>query len=139
MNLETIRLMTDFGLLVLIWIVQLIIYPGFAFIEFPRFDAWHKRYMVLITYVVAPLMFLQAGLVGFQIITRGNWSNWISLVLVSAVWLLTFLTAVPIHNKLGQKEGHFDRIGKLVKVNWYRTLIWSLLWVISLLDIYFVG
>ncbi len=115
MLLDILRVMTDFGLLVLIWMVQLIIYPGFAQIDFAVFDAWHKRYMVLITYVVAPLMFLQAGLVGMQIFVQGSWSNWLSLILVSSVWLLTFFTAVPIHNELGRKEGHLDRIRKLVR------------------------
>jgi hypothetical protein len=133
---DILRVMTDFGLLVLIWVVQLIIYPGFAFIEFKEFGAWHKRYMLLITFVVAPLMFLQAGLAAFQLYQMPGIYTMISILLIFGVWLLTFFYAVPLHNRLGQ-DGHVQNVKKLVRVNWYRTALWSILWVMSFARILF--
>lgn len=129
--MDVLRLMTDFGLLVLIWMVQLIIYPGFVFVSMKHFVHWHKRYMMLITFIVAPLMFLQAGLVAVQVILQGRWADWASLLLVIVLWLLTFLLAVPLHNRLGQPDTHEEVTEKLVAVNWYRTICWSALWAIS--------
>ena len=61
---STLTLLADFGLVVLIWIVQLIIYPSFHVVANDAFAAWHKTYMALISYLVIPLMFGQVGLHG---------------------------------------------------------------------------
>ena len=52
--IATLTLLTDFGLVVLIWIVQLIIYPAFYVVADNNFAAWHKKYMSLISYLVIP-------------------------------------------------------------------------------------
>ncbi len=135
MSLDILRLMTDFGLVVLIWLVQLIIYPGFAFYEMSHFPGWHRRYMQLVTFVVAPLMLLQAGLTMSQLFSRGSWTDWVSLLLVLLVWGITFFLAVPLHNALGETDGHKERVARLVAVNWYRTGTWSILWLISVYQV----
>lgn len=53
----------NFGLLVLIWPVRLIIYPVFAHIGETGFIAWHRQYMGKITVIVTPLLLLQMLLV----------------------------------------------------------------------------
>jgi hypothetical protein len=55
----------SFGLIVLIWLVQLVIYPAFASIAPERFARWHARYTRTVTWIVAPLMLGQAGLLGW--------------------------------------------------------------------------
>ncbi|MEO1009857.1 MAG: hypothetical protein AAFX53_01035 [Bacteroidota bacterium] len=56
MKYEILRLLCDFGLVVLIWSVQLIIYPSFQFYNPIELLLWHGIYVHRITYVVLPLM-----------------------------------------------------------------------------------
>ena len=58
-GLQTARLIVDSGMCVLIWMVQLIIYPAFHAITSARFS-WHGEYMQAIGTIVMPLMILQA-------------------------------------------------------------------------------
>lgn len=138
MIVEILRVMIDFGLVVLIWMVQLIIYPGFKFITLNQFRVWHKRYMFLITFVVAPLMFIQAGLVAYQVAFYPGTLSILSAIVVVLVWLLTFSYAVPVHNRLSMQY-HESDIKMLVRVNWPRTVLWSLLWVISVVSVFQTG
>ena len=54
--------LASFGLVVLIWLVQVIIYPAFAEIEPDRFAPWHAGYTRAVTWIVAPLMLAQVAL-----------------------------------------------------------------------------
>jgi hypothetical protein len=134
MTINILRVMVDFGLVVLIWVVQLIIYPGFKFINPNQFNHWHKRYMWLITFVVAPLMFIQAGLVGYQVAYFPGTLSILSAMVVVLIWILTFFYAVPVHNRLSLQYEIKD-IKLLMRVNWPRTVLWSVLWVFSLISI----
>ena len=66
------RLCIDFGLFILIWMVQLIVYPSFRCIDANLFSQWHDKYTGLISVFVVPLMFTQVGLVLYQFITITN-------------------------------------------------------------------
>ena len=59
--IDIIRLLVDFGLLVLIWIIQLIIYPSFLFYRAKELITWHKMYTKAIALIVIPLMLGQLG------------------------------------------------------------------------------
>ena len=57
--LETIHehaLAIDFAMFVIIWIVQVIVYPSFLFLEPKSFQLWHTCYCGRISYFVLPLM-----------------------------------------------------------------------------------
>ncbi|MFT6745260.1 MAG: hypothetical protein ACJAR8_001821, partial [Bacteroidia bacterium] len=62
MDFDTARLIVDFGLVVLIWMVQLIVYPSFLFYKDTELITWHTKYTPRITKIVAPLMFAQLSL-----------------------------------------------------------------------------
>ncbi len=120
------NLAVSWGLLILIWLVQLIIYPGFHRIPREAFVSYHRWYVIRISSIVLPLMLA-------ELITTVWWirSNNYAAVSVSAgilviiVWLSTFVLQVPIHNRL--KAGSKDReIRRLVATNWIRTAAWSL-------------
>ena len=100
LNMQEIRTVIDFGLLVLIWMVQLIIYPGFKYTAFEQFAGWHNQYSLMISFIVIPLMFGQVGVVGMQLMNTPNWVNGVSALLVGLVWVSTFFQAVPIHSAL---------------------------------------
>jgi len=133
MSLTLIRLLFDIGLLVLIWLVQLIIYPSFLFYERNNLKRWHVNYTKKITYVVLPLMvgqFITAVIVLFNdlsIFTLG------SFLIIVSLWMITFLIFVPLHNKISTDLVNRSIINKLVRLNWIRTLLWSGLFISSLL------
>ena len=133
MSLTLIRLLFDIGLLVLIWLVQLIIYPSFLFYERNNLKRWHVNYTKKITYVVLPLMvgqFITAFIVLFNdlsIFTLG------SFLIIVSLWMITFLIFVPLHNKISTDLVNRSIINKLVRLNWIRTLLWSGLFISSLL------
>jgi len=116
----------SWGLFILIWLVQIIIYPGLARIPSNDFVNYHEWYVTRITMVVLPLMiceiliaiawfFLQDNL--FYPIVAGS--------LVILVWCSTFTFQVPIHKSL-QAGKDKSKIRRLVATNWIRTVAWSL-------------
>lgn len=131
--MEIFRVSVDFGLVVLIWIIQLIVYPSFTYFQPSDLAKWHTKYTTKITMIVAPLMFAQVGIICWQIFYDFNWSVVASGLLVATVWINTFFYAVPLHEQINRKEDMLLSAQKLVKVNWYRTLIWTLIWVLGLL------
>ena len=120
------NLAVSWGLLILIWLVQLIIYPSFHRIPPEGFATYHKWYAKRISSIVLPLMFAELGFAAHWVI-YDNYSvgSVLSTIMVFIVWLSTFGLQVPIHNRL--KTGKEDRlIRQLVTTNWIRTAAWSL-------------
>ena len=132
MNLELARLLLDFGLMVLIWIIQLVVYPGLCHYPMRELDAWHKLYKNRIAIIVGPLMLAQLVVVVFQFLAVQNAYTWTSLIIALGLWILTFLIFVPLHNSI-KPEVSCDEITKeLVQKNWWRTGLWTLLFILSL-------
>ena len=123
------------GLLVLIWTVQLVIYPSFKHVSPERFVDWHYRYTGLITWVVAPLFLGQ--------IAAGCWLVWdrsstpvspseaAFLILCGLGWVFTFAYSVPCHREL-QKGPSEAKIRRLILTNGLRTAAWSAAWICSM-------
>lgn len=132
MSLDIIRLLFDFGLLVLIWLVQLVIYPGFRYYSKENLIAWHRNYTFGISLVVIPLMFGQLISAGLQLFQNLNLYAIVSIVLIVIVWVSTFLQFVPMHNNIS--KGIFDDalLNRMVRSNWLRTILWSLIFVSSI-------
>ena len=132
MNLAQYRLLLDFGLAVLIWIVQLVVYPSFLFYRREDLLNWHGDYTQKITYVVLPLMLGQLLAGGLQLWRSVSWYTAFGFLIIVSLWLLTFLVFVPLHGKIA--GGYFDEstLSKLVQWNWLRTALWTLLFVAGL-------
>ena len=120
------NLAVSWGLLILIWLVQLIIYPGFHRISQDAVAAYHRWYVLRISSVELPLMVGELILTIWWVLSDTYASVSLSAgVLIVIVWLSTFVLQVPIHNRL--KAGKDDkRIQRLVATNWIRTAAWSL-------------
>lgn len=134
MVVDSLRLLFDFGLVVLIWMVQLIVYPSFRYFSSNSdLGNWHEIYVVRISYLVIPLMFGQLFTLLYQIYVALNLYTIISLFLVLLAWLITFVLFVPRHNTIS-KSVAFDNIilKELVAFNWWRTALWTLAFVWSL-------
>ena len=133
MSIPIIRLLVDFGLLVLIWMIQCIVYPSFLYFNTENLIKWHRKYTHLIGVIVSPLMLLQLGITAYQIIIEFSLFNVMSLVIISTVWIVTFLLFVPIHNKISKGIVNKEMLVSLVTKNWLRTTLWTLLFVLNII------
>lgn len=134
MNLDTLRLLFDFGLLVLIWLVQLVIYPSFRFYQKESLLKWHEQYTVRIAWVVIPLMFGQLIASICQVVEFQNALTMGSLILIVLVWLITFVQFVPMHAKIAAGTSDKALLATLVKRNWLRTLLWTVIFILTFLS-----
>jgi len=137
MYIAIFSLLIDFGLVILIWMIQLIVYPSFLYYETGNLIAWHKKYVLLIGFIVAPLMLLQLGILVYQIFTSVTIYHSVSLVIILSIWVLTFLEFVPIHSNISKGNVNEKMLLSLVKKNWSRTILWSLLFVCCLLSFFY--
>lgn len=137
MLVQVSRVAVDFGMLILIWLVQLIIYPSFEFSARETFVQWHAKYTAVITLVVLPLMCAQLGLVIWQFYNGGRgWETSTALGLILFCWLVTFALSVPAHNQLQTIGNEIDTVRWLVLTNWLRTIGWTAVSLLSIKQFY---
>ena len=129
--IEISRLLLDFGLCILIWMVQLIVYTSFLFFSDNNLLTWHKTYTKAIAIIVTPLMLGQLGIVIYQIFLIQNAYTFTSIVLVVFLWGITLLKFAPLHQQISEGNTHLQVLKKLVQMNWMRTIVWTLLFLMS--------
>lgn len=133
MTIHTLQLLFDFGLVVLIFLVQLCIYPAFKYFKDENLVRWHHVYTPNITYVVFPLMMGQLILSSYQTYIAFSLTASIHLGLVILTWLSTFLFFVPLHQKINSSTFKSKDIVQLEKGNWFRLILWLLVFMITLI------
>ena len=133
MELQIIRLLIDAGLVVLIWIIQLVVYPSFLFYRKTDLIEWHKKYTVAISYIVIPLMLSQLAIALQQIIINFDVFTSMYLLLILCNWGITFLIFVPLHAKISKGAYNNATLKKLVDYNWLRVVIWTATVVLSMI------
>ena len=133
MHLDLFRLVFDFGMLVLIWIVQLVIYPSFQYYSKPNLKIWHTKYMFRFSLVVAPLMILQTITIGLQLWENFDLYTILSGTIMLILWISTQFQFVPIHMKISYKEFETSDIARLVRLNWTRTILWTGLLILTII------
>lgn len=133
MSISIVRLGIDFGLVVLIWMIQLIVYPSFLHYTTANLVKWHRKYTPLIGYIVGPLMLGQLGVAIYQAISEVTLYHSLSILIIAAIWILTFLQFVPIHNNISKGRISEPMLASLVRKNWSRTILWTLLFLFSFL------
>lgn len=129
--METIRLLLDFGLVVLIWMVQLILYPSFIFYTHENLGKWHAKYTIGISLVVIPLMVGQLAISFLQLINNQGLYEIISISIVVLLWVSTFVLFVPLHNNISNAKDLELTVKKLAQRNWIRTFLWTTLFILS--------
>ena len=129
MDFPFINLIISWILVGLIWVIQVVHYPTFEFIDNANFLAFHQHHTTAISLIVMPLMIAEVGL-GIYLVKQHPSTYIGPLILVALIWLSTFLIQVPIHNALGEGKDSF-LIQKLVNTNWIRTIMWTIkaIWV----------
>jgi len=117
----------------LIWLVQLVHYPLMSLVDRARFAEFHAAHSFRITWIVAPVMLLEAataGLLPLMSVVEPKLA-WICVGLTGVAFASTGLLSVPQHSRLSSGFAG-DAHSRLVQTNWVRTIAWSIHLVICL-------
>ena len=110
-----------------IWVIQLVHYPSFHFIELKQYTTFQRFHMSRISYVVIPAMLTELFTLILIVISMDQIDTLVlaSAILLIFIWLITAVFFSGVHQKLtlGYDQTVVD---KLVKLNWGRTLLWTL-------------
>ena len=112
-----------------IWFVQVVHYPLFQKIPAEQFVVYEKAHTLRTGLVVMPLMTIEliTAILLVMYLDSTVWylSYELGLGLLLLIWLVTLLVFAPMHGKLcdGYDNG---TIRRLLKLNWVRTIVWSL-------------
>ncbi|MGK0307428.1 MAG: hypothetical protein ACI8RP_000380 [Urechidicola sp.] len=131
MSIDVIRLLLDFGLVVLIWLIQRIVYPIFLHYNTENIVVSHKLYTSRFSAIVIPLMLGQLGIAIYQAVILSSLYTFISLGIIFLIWTSTFLQFVPIHADISKGIVSEKMLISLVQKNWIRTILWTLLFLYS--------
>lgn len=107
-----------------IWLIQLIHYPSFIHINAGSFQQFHAQHSAVMGLIVGPIMVVELLTAFWLLNYETNFLNITNATLVIALWLLTFLVSVPLHNKLTQGQD-LTVIQSLIQTNWPRTILWT--------------
>ena len=116
----------------LIWIIQLVHYPSFRYIDKTQFSSFESFHARSISIIVTPLMLMEI-FISFYMITLSPLDplHLTSGLLVFIIWLSTFFFSVPCHNRL-MHGYHEATVHKLIITNWPRTLAWSVKLILAI-------
>ena len=115
----------------IIWVIQLLHYPSFHFINEKKYVDFQHFHMERISFIVIPVMIIEfASALLLAYFFRSSLTI-ILLALVLGVWLITFIFFTNMHQKL--TNGYDPTIvQRLVQINWSRTTLWSFRLIILL-------
>jgi hypothetical protein len=134
MELELLKLLVDTSLFILIWMVQLLIYPSFLYFKEIDIKKWHKRYTGRIIIIVLPLMLGQLLHYSRSVFLDFSTYNVAMLAAVLGTWGITFFVSVPLHQDLDHLKDSLASRLKLVKTNWIRTALWTVILIINIIN-----
>ena len=110
-----------------IWVIQIVHYPSFHFIEKELYTAFQKFHMNKISIIVMPIMLAEliTGIMLFFDKSSKSPFLTISIIILVLIWLITGVFFTKAHNELiaGYQE---LVVNQLVAMNWIRTLLWTL-------------
>lgn len=127
------QLLIDFGLVILIWMTQLIVYPSFTQMNSDNLFDWHTSYTGRISILVMPLMIGQLGLHIYGLTQTLSSGQIAAFLFVILAWINTFFFAVPLHNQIAGGKEISQAAKQLVSVNKWRTAFWSFVFIIDVL------
>ena len=122
------------GLVVLIWMVQLVVYPSFTYYQPKNLIEWHQKYTTGIAVIVIPLMLAQLVLAMVAVFYQPNFISLFTLLIVIFLWLFTFLSFAPLHFKISEGKPNQQLLQLLIRRNWIRTFLWSSLFLFHLIS-----
>ena len=119
----------------LIWLIQLVSYPLFSYVNVGDFQKYHSRHVKKITPIVALAMTLEASIALILLIFTPSDSVGllvINTLLVCLIWVSTAFIQIPYHQRLEFPKYQILYTEKLIKTNWIRTILWTFKLIISI-------
>ncbi len=124
-----LHIVTTSMMIGLIWVVQLVHYPSFHFVDRNRYELFQDFHMRNISWIVFPIMSVEliTGILLIQspVFGHSNKLFFISMILLALIWFLTATLFISIHKNLSNGYNK-NIIYRLVNLNWLRTILWSL-------------
>ncbi len=120
-----------------IWIVQLVHYPSFHYIDFKKYRSFQRFHMEKISFIVVPAMIFElgSGLMLFFFDYKEDWFFILSMVFLLVIWIITAIFFSKLHGKLA--NGYVNTVvDSLIKINWFRTLLWTVRLFLVLYSVY---
>ena len=114
-----------------IWVIQLLHYPSFHFINDQKYNEFQHFHMQRISFIVVPVMLIELASALFLAYFFDSSLTIILLALVLGIWAITFIFFTNMHQKLTDGYDH-SIVDRLVQINWSRTALWSLRLIILL-------
>lgn len=108
----------------LIWVIQLVHYPSFLWIDPSKFVKFTEFHGKRISLIVIPLMVIELATAVLLCFEMNSFVWRLNLGGVLLIWASTFFISVPLHIKL-DKERHEPTIKRLIITNWPRTVLWT--------------
>lgn len=109
-----------------IWVIQLVHYPSFNYIEKQRYSNFQSFHMMRISYVVIPVMLIELLTLVLLIYSMDqiNIELVLSGIILLLIWVITAIFFSGAHQKLTLG---YDKsvVGNLIQMNWSRTLLWT--------------
>ncbi|MFY0608442.1 MAG: hypothetical protein JXR10_17110 [Cyclobacteriaceae bacterium] len=112
----------------LIWMVQVVHYPGFLHLNHKGYEEYQNFHMRSISFIVGPSMLLELTASSLLFPYFDQLTHPITYSLSFGMLLLIFANtafwAAPTHSKM--LAGFNNKlINRLIKINWWRTVLWS--------------
>ncbi len=128
MTALVISFAASWGMIGVIWMVQLLQYPMLATHSELAPATAAQEHQRRITWIVGPLMLAEGVTALFLLARRPETMSWLSAwaaaFLLGVALLSTIALQVPLHTRLGQ--GHdAEAARKLISTNWVRTVAWT--------------
>ena len=120
-----IEIVSCFFMTGIIWLVQLVHYPSFLYIDRNRFESFCRFHQQRISFIVMPAMCLElVANIWTYMQSSQSVLYLLSSLALYAIWLITFFISMPYHRQLSQA---FDKMAvlSLIRTNWLRTLLWT--------------
>ena len=126
-SLDQIHLIATSMMVAIIWIVQILHYPTFLFINKKQYTDFQQFHMNKISYIIVPIMVVElfSGLGILFIIQKRQISFYVSFALLILIWMITGLLFTKYHSDLSKKYNQ-ETILQLIQFNWIRTLLWTI-------------
>jgi len=127
LSLEQLHLIATSMMVAIIWMVQILHYPSFLFVDKQQYTEFQHFHMKKISYIIVPIMLLEL-FSGFGIlfyIEKAQLSLYASLTLLVLIWVITGLFFTKYHTELSKKYNR-NTILRLIRFNWIRTILWTI-------------
>lgn len=124
-DLRTVHDASTWYMIGVIWLIQLVHYPMFEYLDRSTFLQSHGFHTSAITLVVMPGMFLELATAALLAWSRRDAATITGLALVGVVWAMTAFVMVPLHGRLGSEGFRPEVHASLVNWNWVRTIAWT--------------